>query len=159
MKARVILLSLALVTSLGLGACTTTTSVSDAGSNAISEQAGEDAIEVTAYIANGTGLDLTGIYMSVSGEDSWSDNLIDGVTMADGTYTEVTFTVNEDTLTWDLLVEDADGADTEWENLDISSMPVEGFFIELTKDGDTGNVSLYSSEDSLSGEYTLLTAE
>lgn len=114
-----------------------------------------EVFEVPAYIANATDADFVEIYLSVSGNDEWGEDLLGADEyLPSGHILPITLQLADaDGVVWDLRVVDPNGDALEWYDLDISQMPVDGFAIELMWDGETGTAKLAETPDQLEGEY------
>lgn len=102
--------------------------------------AGSDApqtIVVDVELVNDTGVDIHGLAMSPANAKEWGENLLTEP-LADGEsgVSEVAFT--QDTLVWDLLVEDAQGNQLSFMGIDFSQANVDGaqLVLAVTEGGD-----------------------
>jgi hypothetical protein len=70
-------------------------------------------------LVNFTGLEIYTIYVSPHDSAAWEENVIGRDRLSDGEFVEIRFAPEEQTLMWDLRVEDHDGNNAEWRNLNL----------------------------------------
>lgn len=81
-------------------------------------------------VVNMTGIDLYGVYVSESVNDSWGDDIIPGDLFNDGTTVEVTVPVEYDTMcVHDIKVTDSEGEGVVFSGIDFCEVSVLTFFI------------------------------
>lgn len=122
------------------------------------EEDGEEAtpsyIQIPAVVINGTGVDIAAMYISGASQEMWGENVIpEGYVLPHGHYQDLVLNVDENNLQWDIRVEDSQGEALDFQGLDISEMPTEGFGIELViKDGETTAAAL-ADPSQMEGDY------
>ena len=87
-------------------------------------QASANSITIPVEIINNTGVDFYALAMSPANQETWGDNLLTEV-LANGEsgVTEMTFT--QDTLVWDILVQDKEENQLVFLEVDFSVAPTE----------------------------------
>ncbi len=70
-------------------------------------------------LVNFTRTDLYGIYVAPHDSSGWEENLIRNEQLLDGDIVKIRFNPQEKTAAWDLRVEDAEGNNAEWKNLNL----------------------------------------
>lgn len=96
-----------------------------------------EVITVPVEIINNTGVEIHALAMSPTNSEDWGENLLTATLAADQSgVTEMSFT--QDTLVWDLLVQDADGNQLSFMGIDFSQANIEGAQLVLaaTEGGD-----------------------
>jgi|GEM_PF-1092248 predicted small lipoprotein YifL len=94
----------------------------------------ESAVEpvvVPVEIVNMTGVEIHTLALSPSNSNDWGENLLDEV-IGNGETLLVEMPFTEDTLLWDLLVEDGSGNQLTFMGVDFSDANVEGAQLVLT---------------------------
>ena len=132
----------------------TVVDTADEAADETTEEAG--VVDVEAYIANATGVDIHEIYMSVAGSDEWGENLLDEDTyLPSGHILPLVLSIaSQDGVVWDLQVVDSEGTSIDFYDINISEMPVDGFAVELAFDeAGTATAKLAATPDDLEGQY------
>jgi hypothetical protein len=81
-------------------------------------------------VVNATGIDLYGVYVSESEDNSWGDDVIPSDLFDDGTTVEVTIPIEFDTMCiHDIKVTDSDGEAVVFPEIDFCEVSVLTFFI------------------------------
>jgi hypothetical protein len=81
-------------------------------------------------IVNATGIDLYGVYVSESVDDTWGDDVIPGDLFNDGTTVEVTIPIDNDTMcVHDIKVTDYDEEGVVFPEIDFCEVSVLTFFM------------------------------
>lgn len=120
---------------------TTTGSESSQSSSSSSSSSNSNSgvIEVPMEVLNQySNVTMKELYISGAGVDNWGDDLLDGQSINPGGSINLTLTVDENNLQWDIKVIDEDGTEIEFRGLDISEVSENGGTITLTAD-DEGN--------------------
>lgn len=94
----------------------------------------ESAVEpvvVPVEIVNMTGVEIHTLALSPSNSNDWGENLLDEV-IGNGETLQVEMPFTEDTLLWDLLVEDGSGNQLTFMGVDFSDASVEEAQLVLT---------------------------
>lgn len=71
-------------------------------------------------LVNMTGAEIHALYITPSDSKDWQDDILGVDTLADGAKADITFTRGEKVPSWDLRIEDAEGAYIEWADLKLS---------------------------------------
>lgn len=83
-----------------------------------------DSITIPVEILNYTGVDFYALAMSPANQETWGDNLLTEV-LANETSGVSQMTFTQDTLVWDILVQDQEGNQLTFMGLDFSEAPTE----------------------------------
>lgn len=110
-------------------------------------------IEVPIVILNSTGVDIYRLYMSDSNQSSWGDDVLGRYILEAGQYLETTILVDRSSTDWDFKIEDSEGNEITWYNIDIGEMSSGGFGIEFLWDGSDGYINLVEDSSDLRGTY------
>ena len=96
-----------------------------------------DAVYVSVEISNFTGVDIYALALSPANNNEWGENLITEV-IKDGEKVQGTLAFTEDTLVWDILVEDSEGTQLTFMGVDFSEASTDGanLILEGTEGGD-----------------------
>lgn len=70
-------------------------------------------------LVNFTGQTLHAVYVSPHGSAGWEENVLGSDQLFNGDTVEISFNPAEQSVNWDLRVEDADGRHVEWKNLNL----------------------------------------
>jgi hypothetical protein len=70
-------------------------------------------------LVNFTGQTLHAVYISPHNSTGWEENVLGRDQLFNGETVEVSFSPAEQSVNWDLRVEDADGRHVEWKNLNL----------------------------------------
>ena len=70
-------------------------------------------------LVNKTGVEIDKVFISPHDADDWEEDILGQDTLPDGQNVEVKFDRDETAAKWDLRIEDKQGNDIEWENLDL----------------------------------------
>lgn len=111
-------------------------------------------VQIPVSIVNGTGVEIVEMYVSGDAVDSWGDDVLGDQTLPSGSYIDLTLNVDSANVLWDILVVDSEGTSVEFNSIDISQMPADGFGIELVIDGGTVLATPVADVADLSGDYT-----
>ena len=93
--------------------------------------AAAEPVVVPVEIVNMTGVEIHTLALSPSNSNDWGENLLDEV-IGNGETLLVEMPFTEDTLLWDLLVEDGSGNQLTFMGVDFSDANVEGAQLVLT---------------------------
>lgn len=98
---------------------------------------GAEAVVVPVEIFNLTGADIYVLALSPSNSDDWGENLITEV-IKDGETVLGELAFTEDTLVWDILVQDGSENQLTFMGVDFSDVSVDGakLILEATEGGD-----------------------
>ena len=77
------------------------------------------------------------LYVSGAGVDNWGDELLKGQQMPTGTQLQLTLGVDKNNVKWDIKVEDEEGTEVTFRNLDISEVSTSGGTITLSIEDGT----------------------
>lgn len=110
-------------------------------------------IEVPVVVFNNTGVDIYYLYMSPSSSSSWGNDMLGSMVLDDGEYFETSIVVDRTDTEWDFKIEDLEGTELTWKEIDIGEMPSSGFGIEFTISEGDAYLKLIEDEDDLSGYY------
>lgn len=90
-----------------------------------------ESIVVPVEVINDTGVDIHGLAMSPANSQDWGENLLTApLAYGESGVSQMSFT--QDTLVWDLLVEDAQGNQLSFMGIDFSEANVEGAKLVLS---------------------------
>ncbi|HZG54339.1 MAG TPA: hypothetical protein VEZ40_19720, partial [Pyrinomonadaceae bacterium] len=78
---------------------------------------GAGALDFT--LINYTGLSLYAVYVSPHDSAGWEENVLGRDELIDGDFVEIKFAPAESAVRWDLRVEDKQGNNAEWKNLNL----------------------------------------
>lgn len=118
------------------------------------EEVASEFIQVPVTIINGTGVEITELYVSGETMSDWGDEQLAGQVLADAMYIDLVLNVDSANLLWDICVADAEGTTIEFYGLDITEMPADGFAIELLFDGTEATATPIADYSDLEGTYT-----
>ncbi|MFI3212310.1 MAG: hypothetical protein R3Y24_03115 [Eubacteriales bacterium] len=110
-------------------------------------------IQVPVTIINGTGVDITELYVSGETQEDWGDEQLAGQVMGHGQYLDLVLNVDVNNLLWDICVADAEGTTIEFYGLDITEMPADGFAIELLFDGTEATATVEADVAAVAADY------
>jgi hypothetical protein len=96
---------------------TTTTAPPVTGASETRGGASAGALDFT--LVNFTRFNLHAIYVSPHDSSGWEENILGRDLLLDGTLVKIRFSPAEQTVRWDLRVEDENGNSAEWKNLDL----------------------------------------
>lgn len=96
-----------------------------------------ESIVVPVEIFNGTGVDIHALSLSPVNDNDWGENLITEV-IKDGEKVQGELPFTEDTLVWDILVQDGEGNQLTFMGVDFSDASTDGakLLLEATEGGD-----------------------
>ncbi len=72
------------------------------------ETSASESIILPVTIINKTGVEISGLYASPDGSDTWEENMLEGTTLADGEKGQSKFEIDSKRLVWDFAIEDKD---------------------------------------------------
>jgi hypothetical protein len=73
-------------------------------------------------VVNFAGTNHYAIYVSPHDSAGWEENLLGRDPLFDGDIVKIRFSPEEKAARWDLRIEDVDGNNAEWKNLDLRSI-------------------------------------
>jgi hypothetical protein len=102
-------------------------SANSAGATAAAPRADDSAARVAASAAaaldftlvNFTRFNLHAVYVSPHDSTGWEENVLGRDQLFDGDFIKIRFSAEEKADTWDLRVEDENGNNAEWKNLNL----------------------------------------
>lgn len=89
----------------------------------VANYSGQTVVTISMQLGNDTGVDIFGLAMSPSGEESWGGNLL-AAPLANGEVGETTMNITAESLVWDLMAMDSEGNTLEFYGLDFSEVDV-----------------------------------
>ncbi|MDD3429723.1 MAG: hypothetical protein PHG02_06940 [Oscillospiraceae bacterium] len=103
-----------------------------------------DVIAFPVEIVNNTGADLTKMYMTASNIEDWTEDLLNGQVLTDGSTAMLTLALDPSVLEWDLRVEDAEGSSIEFYAISFAECTTDGGSVVLEFDGTNATATVYS---------------
>jgi hypothetical protein len=101
----------------GNPACSSPSAAAPVGSAQTPGAASSGALDFA--LINLTGQMISAVYVSPHGSTGWEENVLGRDQLSSGETVEISFSPTEQSVNWDLRVEDADGRHAEWKNLDL----------------------------------------
>ena len=100
-------------------AATATPAASPAAANANNSNTTSSAAAQDFTLVNATGVEIDKVFISPHDSDDWEEDILGKDTLPSGQSVDIKFSRNETAANWDLKVEDKEGNDITWENLDL----------------------------------------
>jgi len=117
---------------------------SDESASSSSSSSSSTESEATVYtqdfkLVNDTGVDFAAVYVSPTGQENWGEDIMDEV-LPTGSYADVTFDTDVDEQYWDIMVEDSEGTQVYWTEIDLFSVSE----VDLQIDADGNPVATFN---------------
>jgi hypothetical protein len=81
-------------------------------------------------LVNDTGVTIAELFVSPVKVKDWQENILDVDMLEDGEEAEVSFSRDEDTCVWDLMIKDTEGTSVTWKNIDLCEYAIITLHIE-----------------------------